>query len=206
MRILTVADIPVLARDGLVLTEDVPPVDLVLSCGDLDYSYLRDLSAVFDAPLYYVKGNHDLRTAEAEGEIHDGCFNIHGKVVVYGGLRILGIEGSMWYNGGDNQYTEGQVKRILRQIKTDLRGKVPIDIVLTHAPPRHIHDREDLCHRGFTHYRRFIERYNPRFFVHGHVHDSFSCPEERITLYRRTTVINACGYHILEVDHAAEVH
>src|SRR5947207_13754792 len=34
-------------------------VDLVLSCGDLPYSYLDYIVSMLDVPLYGVRGNHD---------------------------------------------------------------------------------------------------------------------------------------------------
>ena len=33
-----------------------------------------------------------------------------------------------------------------------------MDIIITHAPPRHIHDAEDQCHRGFESFQHLIDR------------------------------------------------
>ncbi|MGD8725175.1 MAG: hypothetical protein PVG00_14640, partial [Desulfobacterales bacterium] len=75
-----------------------------------------------------------------------------------------------------------------------------IDIVMTHAPPRHIHDAEDRCHRGFKSFRWLIEKYSPTYFIHGHIHTHFSDASQRITLYNRTCVINTYGYYLFDVD------
>jgi predicted phosphodiesterase len=39
-------------------------IDLILSCGDLPPEYLSRLVNSFKAPLYYVRGNHDIRYDE----------------------------------------------------------------------------------------------------------------------------------------------
>lgn len=200
MRILTIADLPELYKNGRVETEHLAPVDLVLACGDLDYAYLQDVSRAFDAPLYFIKGNHDIRAGETETALHDGCFYIHRKVVSFEGLSILGIDGSLWYNGGENQYTEAQMRRMLRHMQWKIRKYKSLDIMVTHAPPRHIHDREDMCHRGFTAFHRFIERCRPKYLLHGHIHDRFSCSTDRATVLGDTTIINSCGYHLFEVN------
>lgn len=74
-----------------------------------------------------------------------------------------------------------------------------LDVLITHAPPRHIHDAEDRCHRGFVCYRDFIKRYEPRFLVHGHIHRHFDKPQDRVSRVDRTEVINSYGYHIFEI-------
>ncbi len=61
MRILTVSD-----RVEPLLYERFdkrffPAVDLVLSCGDLPPEYLTFLASTFKVPLFYVRGNHDIR-------------------------------------------------------------------------------------------------------------------------------------------------
>ena len=197
MKILAVADYPVLLRDGHIQTEDIGEVDLILSCGDLAREYLSALSRSFHAPLYFVKGNHDIRTDSVPP---DNCVDIHLNTVSFGAINILGIEGSRWYNGGPHQYTERQMKQMVRFMKTGLRKRGDIDIVVTHAAPRHIHDSEDRCHQGFKIFRRLIDRYKPRYFLHGHIHEHFTDPVERITLTDSTKVVNCCGYFYLDLD------
>jgi uncharacterized protein len=199
MRILGVSDIPALLRDNDIDTSVAPEVDLIVSCGDLPYDYLVSLAKAFHAPLYYVKGNHDIRPLPKECSISDGCMEIDRRVVAFEGITLLGISGCQWYNGGENQYTEAQMKRIFRGIKRDLRKRSVIDIVGTHAPPRKIHDKEDTCHRGFKTYRALIEKYKPRYFLHGHIHQLFSEPSQRVSIHHGTKVINCCGYHYLEI-------
>ena len=174
-----------------------PHPDLIISCGDLPPEYLSFLSSAFQAPLCYVRGNHDIRY---DSKPPMGCIDMHGRLERFGGISILGLEGSRWYNGGPNQYREFQMKRIIMGLRWKIWRNRGVDIVITHAPPRHIHDAEDRCHRGFVCFRQLINRYSPRYFLHGHIHDRFDDPAHRITLVNRTKVINTCGYYLFETE------
>ena len=171
-------------------------VDLIISCGDLPPEYLSFLVNSLNAPLYYVGGNHDIRYRAKPPE---GGINLHGRLVEFKGIHILGLEGSHWYNGGPYQYTEAQMRSVIRWLRPRLWWQGGVDLVVTHAPPRHIHDAEDHCHRGFECFHLLINRYQPDYFIHGHIHRLFDSPSERVTLVGKTKVVNTYGYHILEI-------
>jgi len=198
MKILTVADyVEPLLYDRFDAAR-FQGIDLVLACGDLPPEYLSFLAANFKVSVFYIRGNHDIR--------HDtkpptGCTDLHGKLVEHQGLKLLGLGGSRWYNGGPNQYTEKQMRQIILRLSPKLWWRKGADIIITHAPPRNIHDAEDLCHRGFRSFNRLIERATPAYFIHGHIHTAFKDPAERITLVNQTKVINSYGYFIFEIDH-----
>lgn len=174
----------------------IADVELLLSCGDLPPEYLTALRARYDAPLLYVLGNHDLRYQTAPPV---GCTSVDRRLIILGGKKVVGFSGSRWYNGNINQYTEEQMGGFIRKLRFTLWRNKGIDVVLTHAPPRHIHDAEDLCHRGFRSFRGFIDKYRPRHFLHGHIHALFDSEEERRTSLDSTQVINCYGYHLLEI-------
>jgi Icc-related predicted phosphoesterase len=46
-----------------------------------------------------------------------------------------------------------------------------------------------------------IEHFKPRYLVHGHVH-VYHPGQPSETRYRETTVVNAYGYRILDMDDA----
>jgi len=144
-----------------------------------------------------VRGNHDIIYDETPPL---GCENIDGKVVVYKGIKILGLEGSMWYGGKGVEYTEGQMRWKVRKLAFKIWKKGGVDIVLTHAPPKGIHDGKDLCHTGFSSFLRLIEKYKPQYFIHGHTHKSYSYSKETVTVIGKTKVVNACGYYIFEIE------
>jgi len=179
-----------------------PGVDLVISCGDLPPEYLMFLVTKFNVPLYYVKGNHDIRY-DSKPPVR--CTDLNARIIQFQGLNLLGLEGSHWYNGGANQYTEGQMRRTIRLLKLKIRWQGGVDIVITHAPPRYIHDAEDPCHKGFESFRRLIDRYAPAYFIHGHIHMNFNSPSERITTVNRTKVVNSYGYYLFEINDSPTV-
>ncbi len=171
-------------------------VDLILSCGDLKPEYLRFLVTMGRAPLLYVHGNHDARYEKNPPE---GCLCVDDKLVTVKGLRILGLGGSQRYNGGAHQYTESQMARRIRRRMIDLRRSHGVDIVMTHAPVRGYGDEDSLPHRGFEAFLPLLDRYSPKYLVHGHIHMSYTADRRRIRRYGETTIINACGYQFLEI-------
>ena len=73
-----------------------------------------------------------------------------------------------------------------------------LDIFLTHATPRHVHDKEDPCHKGFKCFNKFIKRFKPLYMVHGHIH-LYDLNEPRISIYDKTIVVNAYGHYVIEL-------
>lgn len=197
MRILTVSDRVEQALYTEFDPERFPGIDLVLSCGDLPPEYLSFLAETLHAPCFYVRGNHDIRY---ESKPPLGCTDLHAKLLRFQGIRLLGLEGSRWYNGGPQQYSERGMRRIIRGLRPKLWIGKGLDIILTHAPPRHIHDEEDQCHRGFRSFRWLIDKYSPKYFIHGHIHALFTDPSQRITTVSRTKVINSYGHFILDTE------
>jgi len=196
LRLLCLSDFIDQELTDQVENRQLPALDLIVSCGDMVPEYLSFLRDRLDAPLVFVKGNHDIRYTASN---LPGCENIHARVVSFGSLNILGLEGSMWYNGGPNQYTEAMMRKQLLRLALSIWRKGPIHMVVTHAPPRHIHDREDLCHQGFECFARFIQKRQPDYLIHGHVHEAFEAFEQRMTRVGSTGVINTCGHIIIEV-------
>ncbi|MBC8439377.1 MAG: metallophosphoesterase [Deltaproteobacteria bacterium] len=196
LRILTVSDFIDKSLTQMVEDKTLEPVDLIISCGDLDPEYLSFLRDRLDRPLFYVKGNHDLRYTSSNPM---GCENIHEKIVRFKSLNILGLEGSIWYNGGMNQYMDKEMQKIISGMWFSLWRKGGVHMVVTHAPPRHIHDAEDRCHMGFDSFVKLINKRKPDYFIHGHMHKDFKTQDERITAVNSTKVINTCGFTILEV-------
>ena len=197
MKILTVSDRVEPALQTQDTAQQVAGTDLILACGDLPPEYLTQLTTLLRAPLYYVKGNHDIRYA---AKPPGGCLDIHAKIVHFNGIKILGLGGSRWYNGGPNQYTENQMKWTVWKLHLLLWWNKGVDIVITHAPPRHVHDAEDRCHRGFKSFHPIIRRFAPAYFIHGHIHARFDNSSDRLTTINRTKVINSYGHYLFEID------
>lgn len=111
----------------------------------------------------------------------------------------MGLGGSMEYiPGAGNQYSEQKMRRRVRKLKLKLWRKKGFDILVTHAPAYQINDLTDLPHRGFEIFRTLMERYEPKFFFHGHVHANYGRGFKRTDTYKKTTIVNGYEYYIVE--------
>lgn len=196
MKILAIADIESAYLWDHFDKSKLEGIDLILSCGDLSPLYLSFLATFADGPVLYVHGNHDGRYEQTPP---DGCVCIEDRIYEYQGLRILGVGGSMRYHPGPHQYTQRQMDRRVFKLGGKILLKGGFDILLTHSPARGINDGEDLPHTGFNAFRRLLDRYSPRYFIHGHVHMSYNYRQPRLCTYRDTTVVNAFERFIIEL-------
>ena len=171
------------------------PYDLILSCGDLKASYLSFLVTMGRAPLLYVHGNHDASYRQNPPE---GCDCIEDKIYVYNGILILVLGGCALYNGGKYQYSEKEMNRRIRKLWWKLKRAGGVDIVVTHAPPAGYGDGDDYAHRGFDCFLKLIDRYHPKYLIHGHVHMNYDTKILRTLEYNGTKIINA--YERYELD------
>ena len=172
-------------------------IDLILSAGDLKPEYLSFLVTMANRPLLYIHGNHDGRY---EAFPPEGCDCIDDRLVVVNGLRILGLGGCPLYSGGPHQYTERQMRLRIWRLGRKIRRAGGVDIVLTHAPVRGYGDMSDITHRGFEAFLPLLERWKPRYLVHGHIHLNYGVRFPHVLTYGDTTLINACGRYLLEID------
>lgn len=163
-------------------------VDLIISCGDLDPRYLSFLVTLSSVPVLYVHGNHDGKYDRIPPE---GCVCIDDKIYVHDGVRILGLGGSMRYKPGPHQYTERQMKHRVKKLWFRLLRSGGFDILVTHAPAYQLNDGRDLPHQGFRIFRELLEKYHPKFFLHGHVHVNYGRRHKRYDKYLDTHIINA---------------
>ena len=203
------------------LYADLRPVrgaDLILACGDLPFEYLGYLMNGLDVPLVFVPGNHDpdlsgyrqsraglpLRAGlPARNPWPDGALNADGMIVEAAGLRVAGLGGCLRYSPGPNQYTEAQQARRAWALRATarwqrLRGRPPVDVLLTHAPAPGHGDGPDPAHHGFAALPALVAALAPGVMLHGHV-----LPHESTTGGRplgRTQVRKVTGRHLLDIS------
>ncbi len=188
MRILAIADVESKLMWDYYKKGMLDGIDLIISCGDLDPRYLSFLVTMSTVPVLYVHGNHDTKYETVPPE---GCTCIEDMVYVYRGIRILGLGGSMRYKPGDHQYTEREMQRRVRRLGFQLWRHGGFDILVSHAPAYQLNDGMDLPHQGFKAFLSLMEKYKPKFFLHGHVHKTYGRQHKRYDRYRDTHVINA---------------
>ena len=172
-------------------------IDLIISCGDLDPRYLSFLATFSAAPVIYVHGNHDKKYAQIEPE---GCICIEDQIYEYKGLRILGLGGCMKYTGDKHQYTEKEMEKRVRKLRRQFRRKKGFDILVTHAPAKGLNDGEDLTHQGFRIFNTLMEKYEPKYFLHGHMHKQYGRNHSVTDVYRNTCVINAYERYVFDYE------
>ena len=153
--------------------EDFKGIDVIVSCGDLNPSYLSFLTTMVGVPLLYVHGNHDDKYNVKPPE---GCICIEDEIYEYEGVRFLGLGGSNRYKPGENQYTQKEMTKRVKKLWWKLKRN-----------------------KGFDVFNRLIEQYRPKYFVHGHVHMSYGRQFVRLDKVGETTVINAYEKYIVEI-------
>lgn len=208
MKILSVSDVELGFIYSPLIIDRFKDVDLVISCGDLPYYYLEYIISLLNVPLYYVRGNH-ASPIESGSDVDRsspwGAIDLHQKVRrAANGLLLAGIEGSVRYNLGPYQYSQGEMwwmvwKLVPGLFLNKLRFGRYLDIFVSHAPPWQIHDKTDLPHQGIKAFRWLIDVFQPAYHLHGHIH-VYRQDEVTETLEKNTWVVNSYGYRVLVLD------
>lgn len=197
MRILVLADEPEQRLWSEFGRDTLREADLILSCGDLPSAYLSYITCFTSAPVVYVHGNHD---HHYDSKPPEGCVCAEGHVVLAGGIRILGLGGSMRYRPEvPTMFTEEEMARRIRRLRRELRGTGGFDLLLAHSPVAGLGDQPDLPHRGFECFKPLLSRYRPRVMFHGHVHQAYSgAGFVREREWDGIPVVNACGSYVFD--------
>lgn len=227
MKILIVSDMIDPFVYSSSISEMFGYVDCVLCAGDLSMDYIDFIVSTLNKPTYFVFGNHNLKELKyfhKEARKEDERLEEYPCGSIYAGFKVLqdtnlmwirpgdskptplliaGISGSRDYNHGLCQYTESQMKlKLLKLVPKLMINKIKygryLDIFLTHATPRHVHDHEDNCHKGFKVFNEFIKKYKPTYMVHGHIH-LYDQSEPRISRYDDSIIVNAYGHYVIDL-------
>jgi hypothetical protein len=196
VRILAICDEVDARLYGPSLAERRGQFDLLLSCGDIPPYYIDFVASTLSIPIFGVHGNHDGSLARAHARRRDdddspadwGMEELHGRVVKEQGLLIGGFDGCLRYNRGSYQFTEeGMRWQIAQMIPQLLMNKLRygryLDILVTRA------------------FRWFLETFQPRYHLHGHIHIYDKRTITR-TQFHGTEVLNAYPFRELTVTTA----
>lgn len=136
-------------------------IDLIITLGDLEYTQINQLEAVITIPKIGIYGNHC-----TPGYMEPlGIMNLHMHTWSYGGLTFGGFEGSPRYKRDPytKMYSEEEATEMLKKFP-------PVDVFISHSPPRGINDEDDVAHTGFLALRTYLDEKQPRYFLHGHTY------------------------------------
>jgi Icc-related predicted phosphoesterase len=207
VKILSVSDVELGFIYSPLILERFKDVNLIISCGDLSYFYLEYIESMLNRPLFYVHGNHGHEVEygiAGDRRAPWGGTNLNRQVVNQAGLLLSGIEGSLMYNDGPYQYTQGDMWASVLSLAPALMlnriryGRF-LDVFVSHAPPWGIHDLDDLPHQGIKAFRWLIDVFKPSVFLHGHIH-IYRSDTTTNTRVGSTMVINTYGFHETVID------
>lgn len=187
-------------------------VDLVIACGDLPYSYVEYVTSCLDRPTFFVRGNHDQLSEDGPAGPQRaplGAVDLHRRVVRHDGLLLAGVEGSVRYKPGPFQSTQLEMwLHVLHLLPGLLYNRLRfgrwLDVFVSHAPPRGIHDRPDPPHHGIDAFRWLLRVARPTVHLHGHVH-LYGPNTPTDTVYGATRVANAYGSRVLAIVPGGEL-
>jgi len=156
-RVLIIADYP-----NARFTDNVPPpIDFVLSCGDVEDRILQDVVERYQKPVFAVKGNHDSSKAFPKGVL-----DVHFKLAQCRNWIIGGWQGVPAYKpAGHFQWDDLSAAEALARFP-------PVDLFISHAPLHGKTDLSDPAHTGSDALLRYVENRRPKYVFHGHVHQA----------------------------------
>jgi Icc-related predicted phosphoesterase len=203
VKILAVSDVELpQMHNAEYLSSRYADVELLVSCGDMPCHYLDFIGSVLTLPLFFVRGNHDTNYVPPD----PGGDNMHLRFKTYRGYTFAGLEGSILYSRtGAVQYTETEMLvRVLRMMPRFLlrraRCGFGVDVMITHSPPRGVHDiPDDYAHRGFRSFLYLIRWARPKYLIHGHV-DTWDNRRTWRTMVDGTAVININPCTVLDLS------
>lgn len=149
--------------------------DLYFAAGDL-VNWGRGLEAMGKIlarraeQMYVLPGNHESEEDVIQICSRFGLHNFHGQTIQTNGYYIAGLGySSPTPFDTPGEYSEAEIQKRLAAFA----GLNPL-ILICHCPPKGTAlDRvRDNLHAGSTAVRDFIEKYQPDYFLCGHVHEA----------------------------------
>jgi Icc-related predicted phosphoesterase len=188
VRALVLADRPVPFDPAkLAIQRDV---DVVITLGDLQPSWVEPLERLH-LPKVGVYGNHDDQPYLDWFAID----NLHlRRLDLDQGLSFCGFEGCVSYPRGGGRlgpsYSQKEARRLIRKLP-------PADVLVCHCPPEGVNDDpSDPAHVGFAALRDWVDKHQPRWLLHGHVHPIAGNLMQRVG---GTRVVYVNGARVLEL-------
>ncbi|MCB0329523.1 MAG: metallophosphoesterase family protein [Bdellovibrionales bacterium] len=179
MQILGIVDIHSKTDQIEDLLAEAEDADLVLVAGDITNFGVDDRAEAVLKPLievskriFAVTGNCDY--GEVDGYLERLDLHLEGKPRSVGGIRIIGVGGSLpCPSSTPHEHSEEELKILLEEQMEEGGAGEPL-IAVIHQPPFGTKIDKSLLagHVGSEAVRTFIEEYQPLLCFSGHIHES----------------------------------
>jgi Icc-related predicted phosphoesterase len=197
IRILAVSDEMDPALEDVRNRRSLGLIDLILGCGDLAGEDLTFVADLINAPLIYVRGNHDgdERWRRESKHLPDAAEST--CIRRESGLAIAGLTWPGHKGKGAMRSERGAWRQALRLALRRLGRGEPM-VIISHVPPLGAGDIESNgYHRGFDGYRWLLERLAPPLWLHGHT--PLAACRDWVLVRGKTTVVNVSGAVLIEL-------
>lgn len=202
IRLLVASDEPEASLQVAENRKALGPIDGILGCGDLEPEWLAFLADSFNAPLVYVRGNHDRGGGWEERHLDVPLWLDARRWGRISGIPIIGLEWPGVLEPGNRRQPalawRQAVGALRRSITARLSGRGEAVIIISHAPPAGLGDAPtDPYHAGFSAYRWLLERVKPPVWLHGHT--TTALVHRLVEQTGPTTVANVTGAVLVEL-------
>jgi Icc-related predicted phosphoesterase len=202
IRFLAVSDVQDPALEYADNRAALGRVDGIIGCGDLAPSWLSFLGDAFEAPVVYVRGNHDHGGTWEDGSVMVPAWLVSGHTGRVAGIIVGGLEWPGVHERGNRRrpwlawsHALGLARRAFVARTT---GHDEPMIVISHAPPLGAGDvPNDAYHVGFGAYRWLVDRLHPPLWLHGHT--TTASVSDLVTRADRTAVVNVTGAVLIDL-------
>lgn len=168
LKLLAISDVH--SPDNFFITGlEKTKVDLIVTLGDVSPSTIDYiLFMAKNIPVIGILGNHD-------PEEIPGLDALHCKTTDFFGYTFGGFNGAKKYKNHPNHFEE---KYVAKKMK-----KMPyVDIFISHSPPFSVSEKEDHVHQGFRAFDVYMEKFKPKYWLHGHLQRYYSEQIDKTTI------------------------
>jgi Icc-related predicted phosphoesterase len=135
--------------------------DLVVLLGDIYHTDAKEIDDMYSCPKIGIYGNHDAETEWSKTNIQ----LIHKDRYTLNGITFAGFGGCPRYNRKPNQFDEEQCFEFMNTLEK-------VDVFIAHSNPVYKPSNfQNDAHRGFQPFNDYIEEKQPKYFIHGHLHE-----------------------------------
>jgi hypothetical protein len=202
IRFLAASDIEEPSLEHAANRDSLGSVDGILGCGDLDPEWLSFLADAFNAPLVYVRGNHDRGGEWEEQPLRLPAWLEASRVDRLAGIPIVGLGWPGVLEAGNRRRPWLAWRQAFAIAARALRRRLALQreplVVISHVPPAGVGDAPDLYHQGFGAYRWLLGVLRPPVWIHGHT--TTASVTSLLEQSGSTAVANATGAMLIELQ------